>query len=81
MGPAAPHNTRLQVNAVSETSVTLIEKLSLVELPEGLAPEKLVVKYVEVNEVDGSAIGAEKTKEVALNVSCKIKLSGRYDHL
>ena len=43
---------------MSETSVTLIEKLSLVELPEGLAPDKLVVKYVEVNEVDGSAIGA-----------------------
>ena len=56
---------------MSETSVTLIEKLSLVELPEGLTPNKLAVSYVEVNELDGHNIGDTKTMDVQLNVGFK----------
>ena len=57
------------MNAVSETSVTLIEKLSLVELPAGLRTTQLVVRYVEVDELNGSAVGEETVQNVDLNVS------------
>ena len=56
---------------MSETSVTLIEKLSLVELPEGLTTNKLAVTYVEVNELDGNDIGDTKSMDVQLNVGFK----------
>ena len=56
---------------MSETSVTLIEKLSLVELPEGLTTNKLAVTYVEVSELDGNDIGDTKSMDVQLNVGLK----------
>ena len=67
---------------VSAPSVTLIEKLSLLELPEGLTPNKLAVSYVEVNELDGQDIGQQQTMDVPLNVSFKELLrSGFLQHI
>jgi len=58
-----------EVSSVSETSVQLIEKLSLVELPTGLITSKLVVLYNKVNEADGSTDGEQKTLNVQLSGS------------
>ena len=58
------HSNVIQVESVDGTSVSLLEKISLVDLSENMEVTKLRVEYTELTEKIGQ--GQKNSREVAL---------------